>query len=213
MKRIVLRALVATAAMGFSPHASTAQVVGGLEAGVGAAIPFGRFADIQDAGPLLTLAVERGRGPGWHVRGAVARAWFRADEGQHPGFADGAWLPFEVRVLTFAVQGIHRAGTGPVTVAPIFGVGADYFRSSRVYGLSSSRAFRELYPSAEAGLQVAWSPLGGFLLLAEIQAHAMLAGRRDTEILFESAGSRPGGERGTRWLLFAPASVGARIRF
>jgi hypothetical protein len=214
MRRFVLRAVVATVAvLVLAPVASMAQAVRRIEAGVGAAIPLGRFAEIQDAGPLLTLAVEGRAGPGWHVRGEIGRAWFHADERQHPKFADGSWLPFDVSVATFAVQGIYRSGTGPVTVAPLFGFGADYFRSTRVYGLSSSKAFRELYPEVEAGFQVGWRPLGRLLLLTEIRAHAMLTRRGDTELLFESAGSRPGDERGTRWLLFAPMTVGARIRF
>jgi hypothetical protein len=211
--QVCLRIATAIALLTVGCMTAAGQTVGWIEANTGSARPVGRLADLQDGGLLLALAVERGHGPGWTFRAVATHAEFQADERQRPSYADAPWLPFDLDSWTLGLQLVHRSAAAPVSVVPALGLSADYLRSTPVYDGSTleGRRLREIYPAAEASLQFRWRPVHRFEALAEVRGHVLFTGTRDTEILFEAAGSAAGHEEGTRWLAYFPVAVGIRF--
>ena len=192
-----------------------AQTGAGVELSFGSAAPGGRMNEIQDPGRFLAVAAERAGGPGWQFRGTVGYAKFRADRRQHSPYTDAPWLPFDTQLLSVAVQWIRMVHAGAFSLAPLWGVGLDYFSSPRVYGLDLARPreFREIYPAAEAGIEVAWSPSGRFEVFGSGRWHVLLTRADESEGVFEAAGARAGDEDGTHWLACLPMGLGFRLRF
>lgn len=211
MKRLCLSIAIAVTWLTVGGATAAGQTMGWIEASIGSARPFGRLADLQNGGLLLSFALERGHEQGRRFRVVIGHAEFRADERQHASYADGAWLPFDLDFWTLGLLLVQRAEAAPVSVVPALGIGADYLRTTPVYGGETTRRFREIYPAAEASLQLRWRPVQRIAVTADVRGHVLFTRTRDTELLFEAAGSRAGDENGTHWLGYLPVAVGIRF--